>query len=209
LPSYGSAEILEYGHAKDHPELEQINLGMVMERSRNRPLFFEIYSGSIPDVVTLKRTMESFRKLIPKIEIILDRGFFSHENLDLLKDDSYIIAVSLVPKVVKNVFTSASRSVDRADNVIMYQNGPIFCKSVNFTMNDLDLMGYFYHDPRRESNERSDFHRKLVEKRLAVESLQIRQMSAKPLNQWHLNISDTSPGVLRMAESKQGQGTMQ
>ena len=45
LPSYGSAEILEYGHAKDHPELEQINLGMVMERSRNIPLFFEIYSG--------------------------------------------------------------------------------------------------------------------------------------------------------------------
>ena len=42
LPSYGSAEILEYGHAKDHPVLEQINLGMVMERSRNIPLFFEI-----------------------------------------------------------------------------------------------------------------------------------------------------------------------
>ena len=45
-----------------------------MERSRNIPLFFEIYSGSIPDVVTLKRTVEGIRKLIPKIEIILDRG---------------------------------------------------------------------------------------------------------------------------------------
>ncbi len=77
LPSYGSAEILEYGHAKDHPELQQINLGMVTERSRNIPLFFEIYSGSIPDVVALNRTVESIRKLIPKIEIILDRGFFS------------------------------------------------------------------------------------------------------------------------------------
>ena len=175
VTSYGSAEILEYGHAKDHPELEQINLGMVMERSRNMPLFFEIYSGSIPDVVTLKRTVESIRKLIPKIEIILDRGFFSHENLDLLKDDSYIIAASLVPKAVKNVFSSASRSVDRADNVIMYQNEPVFCKSVNFTMNDLNLQGYFYHDPRRESDERSDFHRKLSEKRSAIEKLQIRR----------------------------------
>ncbi len=175
LPSYGTAEILEYGHAKDHPELEQINLGMIMERSRNIPLFFEIYSGSIPDVVTLKRTVESIRKLIPKIEIILDRGFFSHENLDLLKDDSYIIAASLVPKAVKNVFSSASRSVDRADNVIMYQNEPIFCKPVNFNMNDLDLRGYFYHDPRRESDERSDFHRKLAEKRSAIEKLQIRR----------------------------------
>jgi transposase len=44
VPSYSSAGILEYGHAKDHPDLEQINLGMVLERSRNIPLFFEIYS---------------------------------------------------------------------------------------------------------------------------------------------------------------------
>ena len=146
----------------------------VMERSRNIPLFFEIYSGSIPDVVTLKRTVESIRNLIPKIEITLDRGFFSHENMSLLKDDSYIIAASLVPKAVKNVFSSASRSVDRADNVIMYQNEPVFCKSVNFTMNDLNLQGYFYHDPRRESDERSDFHRKLAERRSAVEKLQAR-----------------------------------
>ena len=175
LPSYGSAEIFEYGHAKDHPELEQINMGMVMERSRNIPLFFEIYSGSIPDVVTLKRTVEGIRKLIPKMEIILDRGFFSHENLSLLKDDSFIIAASLVSTVIKNVFSSASRTVDRADNVIMYENEPIFCKQISFTMDDLHLKGYFYHDPRRESDERSDFHRKLAEKRSAIERLQIRQ----------------------------------
>ena len=174
LPSYGSAEILEYGHAKDHPELEQINMSMVMERSRNIPLFFEVYSGSIPDVVTLKRTVQSIKNTISKIKIILDRGFFSNENLSLLKDDSYIMAASLVSRTVKNVFASASRTVDRAHNVIMYQNEPIFCKSVTFTMNDLDLRGYFYHDPRRESDERSDFHRRLAEKRSMVEKLQAR-----------------------------------
>ena len=175
LPSYGSTEILEYGHAKDHPELEQINMGMVLERNRRIPIFLEIYSGSIPDVVTLKRTVESIRKMIPKIEIVLDREFFSHENLDLLKDDSYIIAASLVSGAVKSVFASASRSVDRADNVIMYENEPIFCKSVSFTLKNLNLMGYFFHDTKRESDERSDFHRRLAEKRSIIEMLQIRK----------------------------------
>ena len=122
----------------------------------------ELYS-IIPDVVRLKRTVESIRKLIPGIEIILDSGFFSNENLILLKDDSYIIGASLVLKTVKNGLFSASRTVDSSDNVNMYQNGPIFCNSVNFTINDLDLDGYFYHDPRRESDERS-----------AVEKLQTR-----------------------------------
>ena len=30
VPSYSSAGILEYGQAKDHPDFEQINMGMVM-----------------------------------------------------------------------------------------------------------------------------------------------------------------------------------
>ena len=144
-------------------------MGMVMERSRNIPLFFEIYSGSLPDVVTLRRTVEVIRKLIAGIEIILDRGLLSHENLSLLKDDSYIVAASLVSKTVKNVFTSASRTVDHADNVIKYQNELIFRKSVNFTMNDLDPKGYFYHDPGRESDKLSDFHMKLAENRYTIE----------------------------------------
>jgi transposase len=174
LPSYGTSRILEYGHAKDHPDLEQINMGMVLERNRRIPLFFEVYSGSIPDVVTLKRTMHSIKDAIPRIEIILDRGFFSRENLDLLKDDSYIIAASLVSRVIRNIFSTASRTVDHADNVIIYNNDPVFCKHVEFTMNDLELTGYFYHDPKRESDERSDFHRKLAEKRSMVEKLQPR-----------------------------------
>ena len=33
IPSYSSLDIFEYGHAKDHPDLEQVNLSMVMERS--------------------------------------------------------------------------------------------------------------------------------------------------------------------------------
>ena len=69
VPSYSSSNILEYWHAPNHPDLEQINMGMVMGRSRNIPLVFEI---------------------------ILDRGFFSYENLSLLGDDSHIIAASFV-----------------------------------------------------------------------------------------------------------------
>ncbi|MEM0136251.1 MAG: hypothetical protein QXU18_13675, partial [Thermoplasmatales archaeon] len=55
---------------------------------------------------------------------------------------------SIVSKPVKNVFAAASRSVDRADNVILFENNPIFCKRVSFDMGDLSLNGYLYHDPR-------------------------------------------------------------
>ncbi len=42
-------------------------------------------------------------------------------------------------------------------------------------MDDLELRGYFYRNPKRESDESFDFHRKLAEIRFAVEKLQIRK----------------------------------
>jgi len=175
IPAYSSAAIFEYGHAKDHPELEQINLSLVMEKDRRIPLFFEIYPGSIPDVVTLKRVISTLSPMIASIAIILDRGFFSLENLRIIKEMRYIIAASLVRKDIKAVFAKASRTVDRSDNVILYEGEPIFCQHVSFGMEDLKLQGYFYHDIKRESMERSDFHKTLAQRRKAIESLQARK----------------------------------
>ncbi len=69
VSSYSSASIFEYGHAKDHQELEQVNLSLVMEKKLN-PSYFEVYPGSILDVVTLRRTMEYLSSAIPEITLI-------------------------------------------------------------------------------------------------------------------------------------------
>ena len=175
IPSYSSASIYEYGHAKDHAELEQINLSMVMEKDRKIPLHFELYPGSIPDVITLRRTVEYLRPMIETVSLILDRGFFSLDNLRLMKEMSYVIAASYARKEVKAAFSHAFRSVDRADNVIMYEDAPIFCERVAFRIEELELQGYFYHDPKREGEERADFHRKLSARRKQIEGLEIRK----------------------------------
>jgi hypothetical protein len=40
-------------------------------------------------------------------------------------------------------------------------------------MVDMNLRKYFYHDNWKESDERSDFHRKLAKKRSMVDRIQI------------------------------------
>ncbi len=109
--------------------------------------------------------------MIASISIILDRGFFSMENLRHINEMGYIIAASLVRKDIKTIFVRASRTVDRSDNVILYEGEPVFCQHVEFTMEELKLHGYFYHDIKRESIERADFHKKLTERRKAIESI--------------------------------------
>jgi len=63
-------------------------MGIFLECSRRIPIFLRFYSSIIPDVVTFMRTDESLRKMIQKIEITLFGGFFSYENLRLLRFDS-------------------------------------------------------------------------------------------------------------------------
>jgi transposase len=157
------------------PDLERVNLSLSTEKKRNVPLYFEVYPGSIPDISTLERTMEYLSTIIKEIELILDRVLFSLDNLRLLSGRKYIIAASVVRKDVKKVFSKTMRTVDRADNVIMYEGEPIFCQRVSFSIEDVVLRGYFYHDPKREADERSDFHRKLRERRSQIEKLQVRK----------------------------------
>ena len=175
IPSYSIAPIFEYGRAKDHDELEQVNFSMLMEKRRGIPLYYELYPGSMPDIVTLRRTIEYLSPRIGEMEIVLDRCFFSVDNLRLISSMKYVIAASIVRKEVKAIFSRAARTVDRADNVIMYDGNPIFCQKVSFLMDELDLTGYFYHDPKREAEERLDFHRRLKEKREMIERMQVRK----------------------------------
>jgi transposase len=39
---------LEYGHEKDHPDPEQLNMGMVLERNRRIPPLYLKYTAAFP-----------------------------------------------------------------------------------------------------------------------------------------------------------------
>ncbi|QRF74882.1 Transposase [Thermoplasmatales archaeon] len=163
IASYSGNSMFEYGHAKDHGDLPQINLSLVMERRRSLPILFEIYPGSIVDVSTLRVTVERIRNLVTGVVIILDRGFFSLDNLKVLHEHEYIISATYSRKEVKHVFSAGMRRLDSADNTILYSGRPIFAMHVDFTIDGLGLEGYLYHDLDLEARERTNFHRHIRE----------------------------------------------
>ena len=155
--------MFELGHAKDHEYIPEINLSIVMERRRYTPILFKIYPGSMVDVSTLAITLDRIRNLVPAVVIILDRGFFSLDNPRLLHEHGYVIAATCSRKEVKHVFSANMRRLDSADNTIIYDDKPIFAMHVDFSIGDLALEGYIYHDLDLETRERSSFHRHIRE----------------------------------------------
>ena len=81
-------ELVEWGYNRDKEDLPQINIGMVFGEPSSLPLFYSVYPGSIPDIVTLKNIVLRLKKFNVKTDLfILDRGFYSRNNIELLKEE--------------------------------------------------------------------------------------------------------------------------
>jgi hypothetical protein len=82
--------LLETGYNRDGEDLGQVNLGIVSQErasSLHVPLAYRVYPGSIKDVSTLKNILELVAHYHLSLSVwVLDRGFYSQENIKTLHD---------------------------------------------------------------------------------------------------------------------------
>lgn len=83
-------EYVRYGYNRDKEALKQINLGMIYGQKSHLPVTYRRLPGSISDVSSLKNMLGSFDKLeFPKLHLVMDRGFYSQNNVDQLLSERY------------------------------------------------------------------------------------------------------------------------
>ena len=86
----GYLELAEYGHAKDYKALPQVNVSIGYHQTDHVPLFYEIYPGSMIDNTECEMMVERAYKYGCKdIGIILDRGYFSQNNIKYIERKGY------------------------------------------------------------------------------------------------------------------------
>lgn len=78
------------GYNRDHENLEQINLLMMVDQRTKRPCWIEQLPGAISDITTLKDTIHLLKLLdeSPR-NIVFDRGFASKENICCLQKNGF------------------------------------------------------------------------------------------------------------------------
>ena len=78
----GNLELAEYGHAKDNPDLPQVNMSLGYNQTGNKPLFYSLYPGSIIDNTECEKMVERAKYYeCENMGFILDRGYFSIKNI--------------------------------------------------------------------------------------------------------------------------------
>ncbi|MEA3434682.1 MAG: IS1634 family transposase [Campylobacterota bacterium] len=105
ISSYSqSIKQVKYGVNKDHDPLAQINLALLLGQSSRLPVSYRKLPGNISDVKTIKKLISDLEYLdIKKVKLVLDRGFYSQENVNALYQHHYkfLLATKISSKLLK------------------------------------------------------------------------------------------------------------
>lgn len=102
----GDIEMVEFGHVKDNKELPVYNYAIAYDTYNREPLFYEQYPGSIVEVSQLQYMLEkSMGYGYRHVGFILDRGYFSKENIQYMDSCGYdfVIMVKGMASFVRNL----------------------------------------------------------------------------------------------------------
>ena len=94
------------GKNKEHDWLPQINLALLFGEKSGLPFYYRKLPGNITDVKTVKQLLHEFDVMgYKKVNVILDRGFYSKSNIDELfkNHQKFVIGVKLSLKYVKAI----------------------------------------------------------------------------------------------------------
>ena len=110
---------VRYGYNKDGESLPQINLALVFGENSMLPVYYRKLPSNIPDVKTVRKLLKDVAFLdISKVKLVMDRGFYSTENVNSLYRSHYKFLIS--PRSNSGFITSFL-NVER-ENVRDYKN---------------------------------------------------------------------------------------
>ena len=129
----------EWGYNRDGENLPQVNICMLFGENSKLPVYQTVYSGSLRDVSTLKATLSEFSALTgaTDIMIVMDKGFFSAKNVNMLLGKGegslscrFLLSVPFTTKFAKDQLESERKDIDSLDNVVLTNGAPIrgICK---------------------------------------------------------------------------------
>ena len=155
----GDVEIAEFGHSKDGQDKPVFNYSIAYDRNNREPLFYEAYPGSIVDVSQLQYMLEKALGYgYKKVGFILDRGYFSKENIYFMDKCGYdfVIMVKGMKKFVNKIILENKGKFEdnRAHSIREYKTNGMTVKEQLFPSDKEERYFHIYYSSRKYASER-------------------------------------------------------
>lgn len=183
ISSYGkNMESLEWGYNRDKEKLPQINVGMYFGEESRLPLYYRVYPGSIPDKAHLKYMTEDNDVISSrKTRFVMDRGFYSAENMQYLvqKGCRFIIALPGHMKFCLELIDRHRAEIVNQAECYLGKGKP-YGKAYDVTENGYRMRVHLYYDPYKANAESERLYEEIER-----QEKELSQMDAPPERKLH------------------------
>ena len=162
----GDIDLVEFGKAKDDKGLSAFNLALAFDRTNRVPLFYEEYPGSINDISQLTFMIDKAADYgYRNIGFILDRGYFSKENIQYMDDKGYSFIMmvkgcrDLVSSIIMDI--RGSFETDRNCSIRAYKVYGTTYPSKLYQDDKKKRYFHIYYSPSLHAGEREQLERNL------------------------------------------------
>lgn len=146
---------LEWGYNRDKEKIPQINMGMYYGQESKLPLYYRIYPGSISDKAHLQYMVKN-NELIStkKTRFVMDRGFYSADNLRYLTDNyhRFVIALPSHLKYCKNLIKNHANEIINHSRYSLGLGLP-YAKAFEVDELGFRMKVHLYYDPAKANRE--------------------------------------------------------
>lgn len=162
----GDIDIIEFGKAKADVGSPVFNLAIAYDCNNRIPLLYEEYPGSINDVSQFRFMVDKVLEYKYKnIGFILDRGYFSKENLQYIEKNGYEFIImakgckSLVSEIIREIRNSFETS--RSCSIRSYKVYGTTVKKKLYEDDTKERYFHIYFNPGKCAGEREAVERRL------------------------------------------------
>jgi len=141
------------------------------------PIFLKIFPGSVTDVVTLRNLVEEMRSFgVSNCLFVLDRGFYSEGNIELLSraEIDFILPLPFNRKLEKETISLTNRSIGNPENARMFRDEVYQVIDSSLRIAGVELNSYLLLSRKREAEEHQAFYRRLMDIENALEGKEVR-----------------------------------
>ena len=158
-------EELEWGYNRDKERLPQINMGMYYGEASGLPLYYRIYPGSISDKAHMQHMIADNEFINgKKTRFVMDRGFYSADNLRFLAENGYRFVIAL-PGSLKYCTNLVRKNKGSLVNRSEYMLGKGLPYGKAYEINELGfrMKVHLYYDPDKALRESESLY-ELIER---------------------------------------------
>jgi len=161
----GNIEMVETGYTKNDQTGHIFNYSVAYDTNNREPLFYEEYEGSIVDVSQLECMIGKAQGYRYKnLGFILDRGYFSKENMQFMDAHGYpfIMMVKGKEKLINSFVISHKGKFENSRSCCIKEYR-VYGMTVKHELFAGDRERYFhiYHNPYREAIEKEKVEEKI------------------------------------------------